>query len=231
MLQQKFSKEKIAVLMNEKITLNSLGTKNDYDKVTVSAKVIRVDEHTEVSGNLTKQDLIIADATAATKITLWEDTIDEGVSYEFKNINVRSFKQEKYLSVSKKGTTITLIPDLENVAEDDIPDNSITIYSTKVLAATLNAYSTCIACKSKVKLTDSDITCCTKCQMSQLKSSTSTEVSAIVFISTDDVPPAFRNALSKIVRGQELTVANLLAALPFNCTHEDGIVTNVTFPS
>ena len=58
----------------------------------------------------------------------------------------------KYLSVSKKGTTITLIPDLENVAEDDVPDNSITIYSTKVLAATLNAYSTCIACKSKVKL-------------------------------------------------------------------------------
>ena len=234
---KKFSKEKIAVLMNEKITLDSLGTKNEYDKVTVSAKVIRIDEPTQVSGNLTKQDLIIADATAAAKITLWEDrvdTIDEGDSYEFKNVNVRSFKQEKYLSVSKKATTITLIPDLENVAEDDVPDNSITINDTRVVAATLNSYSTCIACKSKVKVTDADIMYCTKCQMAQLKSSMSTEVSAVLFISTDDVPirlSAFRITLGKIVRGQELTVPHLLAALPFNCTHQDGIITNVTFQS
>ena len=223
---KKFSKNKIATLLNEKTSLDFLDMKNEHDKVTVSAKVPHVDQPIQVSANLTKQDVIIADATASAKITLWEDnlnTVDEGQSYEFKSVTVRCYKQEKYLSIPKKGADITLIQDL---ADDDVPNNTITIFNAKVTAATLTVYSTCIACKSKLELTDSDITCCKKCQMSQLNSATSTEVSATLYITTDDIPirlSAFRNLLSKIVRGQELTVPHLLAAPPFNCIYEDGI--------
>lgn len=67
-MPKKFSNDKIATLLNKKISLDSLDTNNECDKVTVSAKVLQVDQPIQVSANFTKQDVIIADATASAKI-------------------------------------------------------------------------------------------------------------------------------------------------------------------
>ena len=190
--------------------------------MTVSAKVLHVDQPIQVSANLTKQDVIIADATASAKITLWEDnlnTLDEGHAVlQIYKCDCQMLQTGEIPLHPQERAEITLIQDLENVA-DDVPNNTINIFNAKVVAATLTVYSTCIACKSKLELTDSDITCCKKCQMSQLNSAMSTEVSAVLYITTDDIPihlSAFQNVFSKIVRGQELAVPHLLAAPPFN---------------
>ena len=75
-------------------------------------------------------------------------------SYQFKSVTVRCYKQENISPFPKKGSVITRIENLLKVAEDAVP---ITIFGATVAAATLTIYSSCIACKSKVELPDSNV--------------------------------------------------------------------------
>ena len=58
------------------ITLDQIQEKEDYQPVTVSAKVLQADPKLMVKSGLYKQDLHIADNTATSKLTVWQDTID-----------------------------------------------------------------------------------------------------------------------------------------------------------
>lgn len=58
-------------MLSADIMLENLHNKNDYERVTVNAKGIRVEEPVKVSLTLQKQDVTIADATSAAKLTVW----------------------------------------------------------------------------------------------------------------------------------------------------------------
>jgi ssDNA-binding replication factor A large subunit len=82
-----------------------------------------------VSGGLSKQDVTIADATAAARLTLWESdvhSVREGRSYELSNLVVRSYLGDKYLSMPKEGAQIKEIDDIGDVHEDDEAEQYIT---------------------------------------------------------------------------------------------------------
>lgn len=156
--------------------------------MTVHAKVLRIQPATDVSSNLKKQEVTVADATGAIKVTLWEKSIDlleEDKSYELKNFTVRMYKHEKYLSIPKEGYEIKQIEDIADVVEDDLPDNSTTISNVKILGASINLYSECVACNSKVAPSaDSGISKCTKCDLEQLTTSCSNQTSATLHVVT-----------------------------------------------
>ena len=72
---QKFKISDIAAIATSELKLEALGSRNTYDKVCLSAKVLRVQDPEKVSGGIMKQDITIADVTSAARLTLWEDDI------------------------------------------------------------------------------------------------------------------------------------------------------------
>ena len=146
------SKEEYATKM-----LKDLEDQPTYSKVLVKAKVMNIDVPTKLSGGFTKQEITIADSTAAARLTLWEDdinTLEEFDSYHFEPLTVRSFQCQKYLTTSKEGCKIEKIADIDNVVEDELPCDSITIDGVEVIGVqSLQKYVACVACNGKVELT------------------------------------------------------------------------------
>lgn len=71
--------------------VSSIDSRNPYNRVTIRAKVLRVQLPINVSPRLKKQDITVADATAAVKVMLWEaneNTVKEEALYEFRNFSV-----------------------------------------------------------------------------------------------------------------------------------------------
>lgn len=67
---KKFSGTKIASLLDNAITLDSLYMKTDYKRVTVRAKVMKIDDPVRVSPKFQKYKATIADSTVVAKLTL-----------------------------------------------------------------------------------------------------------------------------------------------------------------
>ena len=107
----------------------------------------------DVSPGLKKQEITVADSTAAIKVTLWEanvDSVEEDTSYELKNFTVRIYKHDKNLSIPKEGAHIIEIVDIGTVAQDDLPDDTTTVSNVKIQGARMTSYVSCVACNSKV---------------------------------------------------------------------------------
>ena len=73
---KKFSKAKVALLVDTHTILSDLDKRANYDQVTVKAKVIRVELPVQVFSNLRKQDVIIADSSATTRLTCGKMPLD-----------------------------------------------------------------------------------------------------------------------------------------------------------
>ena len=99
------------------ITLDQIQDKEDYQPVTVSAKILQADPKLMVKSGLYKQDLHIADNTATSKLTLWQDTIDTlrvGTTYKLEGLSIRTYKSTKFLTTIKGEFSSVEIPNLEN---------------------------------------------------------------------------------------------------------------------
>ena len=57
------------------------------------------------------------------------------------------------------------IEDLDDVTEDDLPNDSITIHDTEIIG--FQKYSACISCNGKVEYVDETTGTCSKCDVSQ----------------------------------------------------------------
>ena len=93
--------------------MSDVELKRDYDKVTIRAKVVKVQPLAE---GLKKQEVTAADSTGVIKITLWEDAVnavDEDVCYEFSNFTIRTYKHERYISMPKSSATIQEIGEMQ----------------------------------------------------------------------------------------------------------------------
>ena len=124
--------------------MRDISSTKDFEKVTVSAKVVRMKDPVKDSGGLTKQDVILA----------WEADVGsttEGTSHHFNNIVVRSYQDVKYISLPKDGVNMVEIEDIGDVAEDNLSEYSITVHSAEVIGVlTLESYAACLVCKAKV---------------------------------------------------------------------------------
>lgn len=90
----------------------------------------------DVSPRLKKQDIPVADATAAVKVTLWEVMwilLRKKLHiYELKNFTLWTYKHEKYIAIPKEGAQVLEVEDMKTVANDN---DTTTISNVKVNGA------------------------------------------------------------------------------------------------
>lgn len=81
-------------------------------------------------------------------------------------MNVRSFKDEKYLTKPRDSPVVEPIQDIGEVAEDDLPQESTTLSGMEIIGVqSLQHYSSCIACNAKVHHIEDGLASCSKCSM------------------------------------------------------------------
>ena len=100
----------------------------------------------KVSGDITKQDVAIADSTGTVMLTLWEaDTgqVTEDTTHHFSNMMVRSYQGCMYFSMSKQVGSITWSEvDIGEVANNNHSEVDTTIHATEVAAViTIESYA------------------------------------------------------------------------------------------
>ena len=180
----------------------------------------------------------------ATRLTLWENEIgnmEDGNSYQICGVRVREYKNKKFLSTSREGSTITEIKDIGPVEDacDEIEDEEHThkteywenIRVCGVLQ--LDSYSGCIKCTAKVLPIpdESEFGQCTKCQMMQSLEEAAKQVTAQLFLKTPAghlTLRAFGKTVVDIAQTHNVTQLSLLKAPPFNISYKDGIIQTVT---
>ena len=218
------------------ISLGQLGHMENFDRVTLSVKAIRVDPAVEVGGKK-KQDITIADTTGTGKLVLWEDNIGnitEGESYKLSGMMVRTFQNKHYLSMPRDNATIDPLSDIGDVEEDESDDEHYhELIAARVTAVPmLHTYRTCIACNGKVLLEPSnhELGRCGKCQMMQRVDDCGTQLSAKLTVKARDTRitlQAFGSTITTIC--DPVSEMTLLTAPPFTVTYDDNnVVTNVT---
>ena len=106
---KKISASKVTILLKD------LDAKKNYDRISVKAKVIRIDPPAKVSPTLKKQEVTIADAARLVDRLLLD------VSYHFCDFIVRTFRSEKYISLPKEDASLY---EIGEVAPDDLPDDN-----------------------------------------------------------------------------------------------------------
>ena len=130
--------------------------------------------------------MIVSDSTGPARLTLWEadiDTLQEFQSYVFRDMNVRSFKNDEYLTKPRDTASIEQTDDIGEVADDDLPTDSTTLSGVEVIGVqSLQSYSACVACNAKVDIVDESLGSCTKCEMFQPIRKTKQKLSARLYL-------------------------------------------------
>ena len=139
-------------LGSEVIELKNLSQKEEYDKVTVRAQVIKVADPATVGRSLTKQEITIADSTETALLTLWEtdvNTLSLGQSYQFNRLLVRKYRSKYQLSYPASGASVETIDDLDDVISDshELDHDNILVSAQTLGVSQLELICTRIQCK------------------------------------------------------------------------------------
>ncbi len=157
--------------------------------ITVLCKVLVVHTPERVDSKktwrvLTTQEYIIADATGAIRIMLWQEDIGKlkaDHSYKISNAGLRMYQSVCYISVSEN-TEITGISEIGDVAErdsdDDEIDDGVKVITGQIsVVVSCHEHSSCPICSSKMKSINAESTvlecakCCAKMRSSRCKRS------------------------------------------------------------
>ena len=211
------------------VSISELNTMEQYDRVTLQATAIKVKDPITVSTGKQKQEIIVADATGCTTLTLWEEDIGmiiETKSYQLNRIQVHHYLGKSELIFPRFGASAKEIEDLLEVSpydgdSDDKNANSATIIGVSNLEKVYN----CINCKKSMPCTtDTKIVECQHCQTKQRLKTFRT--SAKIFIEDECgqqyTLKAHHEMLSNIIPNSgTITPELLLEAPPFNVTFDN----------
>ena len=155
-------------------TLDELHGLSANQNITVSGKVSKVGDTTEItskntSKHLMKQDCSLKDCKGSVRIVLWENDIGkltEDTSYKLENVLLREYGGTKYLSVSEN-TIITEVSDIGDIIDSDSEDEQIEgrkcIEGEITAISNTTEYYSCINCNAKVNSVNELIGECSKC--------------------------------------------------------------------
>ena len=170
--------------------------------------------------------------------------MEDGDSYRINGIMVREYKNKKFLSTAREGSSITKIDDIGPIIEvgSDEEDNSDNLRTSKTHywenirvsgVLQLDSYSGCLKCTAKVLPLPNDVEFgqCAKCQMMQCMADVTKELSAqlLLKLPTGQLAlRAFGKPLLDIAQSSTVTPIGLLKAPAFNIFYRDGIIQTVT---
>lgn len=190
------------------------------------------------------QDILVADATATAKLTLWQDDIGKlevNKTYELHNLVIKSFNGNKYLTPPKSGFTIEDKPDISitDFKPNELKPNEL--HDVEVIGiADAQLYVKCISCKSSVTSIKEKIG---KCSVSQRTDKCTKQVSIKLLVASGDEQKHTLLALLPAIRtitGVETLTAEsniedittlLLMAEPFNVKFTQKDIINVVYRS
>ena len=228
----------------ETISLDQLPDLEQFQRVSVTIKALRVDDPQQIPTGKMKQDIIIGDSTGTTRLTLWEEEIgsmDEDSSYQLKGVTVRHFRGKRFLSTSKGISCIIKADDIGSVDEQEEEDYDISDSTTSTVknaqivgVLDMQTYSSCVKCGSKVipDEDDDDLCECVKCKMTQCQEFTQKHLSIRIMLQSQTqqvVLRAFGKTITDILQTPHIdptkvTKSMLLRAEPFSLTYSGGII-------
>ena len=156
----------------------------------------------------------------------------ENLSYNFRNFVVRTYMQEKYISLPKDGTTFEEITDIGEVHQDEPADSSFTVHNGEIAGAlSFTNYPICLSCK-KVLPTTHKFGRCSNCNSLQRLIKCQIQMSAkqVLEIPTLLTLLCFDSNLTDIVEQETVTEEALLTVPPFMLTYENNIITGIQRP-
>ena len=197
---------------------------------------MKVKDPVSVTTGKLKQEIVVADETGHTTLTLWEDDIgmiSENKSYQFNRIQIYHYLGRTELTFPRFGASAEEIDDLLVVStydNDDVTDlHSVTIVAVNNLETTF----ICINCKKTLPCDlDKTITECQQCGTKQKLRNYKT--SAKLFVEDMSAQQytlkAHNEILANIVPNcSKITSELLLDAPSFDTTFDKfHIITNVT---
>lgn len=158
------------------IKLADLDSRSVYDRVSVTVKVLKCSDPVHVSNDKKKQDITIADLSAVSKITLWQENIGKvqtGMSYNLDNFMVREYASTKFLTYLRH-CEVKLCGADSDKEETTLSDALI------VAVLQLDSYKSCLRCKARVEPESPPLGRCSKpdCTMLQRYDVCSEHISA-----------------------------------------------------
>ena len=236
--EMKFDPSKISSIGNTIVNLSNLPTMEEYNRITVRAQVIKINDPEKVGKGLTKQDLTIADATEAAILTLWGPDINKvqlGESYEFRRliIIVRTYRGKYQLSFPKSGATIIPIEGLEDVVEDSFDlDNDTEVLGAQIIGVhQLESVFSCFYCKrGGIKTTSKSMGICEQCNTFQRLQDQ--KLTCKLFIEAGEehlTVRAYEDILKLIVDSEKFTCEDLMGDATFNMKYNQyHVVTSIS---
>ena len=217
------------------INLEELRQLSNFQNVSVKIKVTDVHDVVKVK-DLTKQEYSTADATSTSTIVVWEDNVgilSEGCSYKLSGLIVRTFRNEKYLSVPRDNFTITEIDDIGEVSVPAVANASNEHVTQAVVKGIkhLDVFRACYSCTGKVAETSEVLGDCTRCGVTQKIETCKLRFHARVDLQSEGnliTVTAFTPILENICQTDDVTKAALLTSTPFNATINNNIVTSIS---
>ena len=92
----------------------------DYKRIQIEAKILTMLDQIKISAKLTKQDVVIGDSSGTMKLTVSNDDVGSlqlGESYHFTNLQVRTYRQQKFLTTTFDGLKKKVIEKLRNTED------------------------------------------------------------------------------------------------------------------
>ena len=185
-----------------------------------------------------KQDVIIADATAKSSVTLWESNVNAMQpqnSYQLNRVLVRIFMGKHHLSIPTAGSTIEEISDVENTAIDtDGSEDEEEILESVTIVGVQNLQTVfmCMNCKKHVTPTGEHTGSCDSCNTMQMLCNTKMSAKLFVRPQGTQIPISLKvygEMLKQIVPKEKITSDDLLFAPHFDLTYNKfHVVTSVT---
>ena len=194
---------------SQSVSLEDVPSLKAFQRITVSAKVVKRYRPEIVKNGKTKRDVIISDDTSPMVPTLREgdiDRLEDHKSYSFSNVVVRLFAERPYISLPKSDATVEEIDDIRDVKDYDsdaydlihedwriIKTHDYTLVHTgRIIAVySLTQYHACTKCNSKIPPpesdNDTDVACCPKCSTSQRFSLSPTHHTARLLVQVDSL--------------------------------------------
>lgn len=223
----------------KEINIGNLQDQPRFQKVSLSAKIIEVDEVVTLDDGRKVQNAVISDVTGRAKLSLWEESINLiqlNNCYKFNNLMVKTHDTvftPRIGLVVEKIEEIDALPLLQSIKTTKNLSNAQVIAVTDFTSGNL-----CINCNKSILDSLKDLPTlgrCPKCLSTALKNHCKFQVSATLHVAADTFK--FRLFGSGVILSaiaekelKEITEVSLLTALPFNATYSPltMTVTNVS---